>query len=102
MSQFLEAMMVICFGISWPVSIVKSIRAKTAKGKSWIFIVFILVGYAFGILSKVMSGKITYVFFFYVLNFIVVFIDGCLYLRNYRLDMQRERGTGAADPRKDG
>ncbi len=90
MGQFFEACMVICFGISWPVSIIKSVRSRTVKGKSLIFILFILVGYAFGIISKLVSGTITYVFIFYVLNFIMVSIDVGLYIRNRRLDKANE------------
>lgn len=33
MAELLEAMMVLSFGISWPASIIKSYRARTAKGK---------------------------------------------------------------------
>ena len=40
MSEFLEALMVIAFGISWPMNIVKSVRARTAKGKSFLFLIF--------------------------------------------------------------
>jgi len=86
MSQLFEAFMVICFGISWPLSIMKSYKSRTAKGKSIYFILFILLGYGFGITSKLLSTHITYVFVFYVLNFIMVFIDVCLYIRNTKLD----------------
>ena len=30
----LEAGMLVCFGISWPFNIAKSLRSRTAKGKS--------------------------------------------------------------------
>lgn len=86
MSQLFEAFMVICFGISWPLSILKSYQSRTTAGKSIFFILFILAGYAFGIASKIISNNITYVFIFYVLNFIMVFIDVCLYFRNAKLD----------------
>lgn len=86
MSQFFEALMVICFGISWPMNIIKSLKTRTAKGKSLLFLLFILVGYVFGIAAKLISGNITYVFFFYVLNFIMVSTDVILYFRNKRLD----------------
>ena len=65
MSQFFEALMVICFGISWPMNIIKSLKTRTAKGKSLLFLLFILVGYVFGISAKLISGNISYVFFFY-------------------------------------
>jgi len=93
MSELLEAMMVVSFGISWPISIAKSWRSKTAKGKSLIFILFILFGYAFGIFSKLAADKITYVFIFYVINFIMVAFDACLYVRNNRLDQKNSQPT---------
>ena len=37
MSDLLEALMIICFGLSWPISIRKSYTARTAKGKSLFF-----------------------------------------------------------------
>lgn len=89
MSQLLETFMVISFGISWPMSIVKSYTARSNKGKSIVFLIFILFGYACGILSKLLADKITYVFVFYVLNFTMVAIDLCLYFRNKRLDNKK-------------
>ena len=86
MSQFLEALMVISFGISWPLSIYKSYKSGTSKGKSLFFLLFILFGYACGIFSKITSGAITYVFLFYVLNFVMVGTDILLYFRNRRLE----------------
>ena len=86
MAQVFEVLMVICFGISWPVSILKSYRARTARGKSIVFMLFILVGYAFGILCKFAVGSITYVVIFYIINFVMVSIDTALYFRNSALD----------------
>ena len=94
MSQLFEAFMVICFGISWPLSILKSYKSKTAKGKSILFILFILAGYGFGIASKLLSGNITYVFIFYVLNFLLVFVDVLLYFRNDKLDQRASFAAG--------
>lgn len=90
MAQLLEAAMVISFGLSWPTSILKSYTSRTAKGKSFLFLCFILVGYLFGITSKFISGNLTYVVVFYIINFVMVFIDLCLYLRNRKLDKARE------------
>jgi lipopolysaccharide export LptBFGC system permease protein LptF len=87
MAQLMEAAMVVCFGISWPTSIIKSYTSRTSKGKSIIFICFILIGYLFGIASKIMAGKLNYVLVFYIINIIMVFIDLCLYIRNRKLDM---------------
>ena len=89
MSEFLEACMVVSFGISWPMNIIKSVRTRSAKGKSLPFLLFIFAGYICGIASKLISGKITYVFVFYVLNLLMVGTDIILYFRNRRLDAQR-------------
>jgi hypothetical protein len=95
MTELLEAAMLICFGISWPVSIIKSYRSRTSKGKSIVFILLVMVGYACGILSKIWSGRITYVFVFYVINLIMVGIDCALYIRNVKLD---QNGVEVVDP----
>lgn len=89
MSQLLETFMIISFGISWPMSIAKSYKSRTNKGKSIVFLIFILFGYACGILSKLLADKITYVFIFYLLNFIMVTIDLCLYFRNKKIVLKQ-------------
>ena len=93
MSQMFEAFMVIAFGISWPLSIVESLRSKTAKGKSLIFMLFIFVGYICGIISKIISGRITYVFVFYVLNLVMVGTDIVLYFRNRKFDREQKKNA---------
>lgn len=96
--DFLEAATIFCFGLSWPISIRKSIVSRTAKGKSLFFEVFLLIGYACGIARKIMqlvdgsSGFLFYLSaFFYVLNFIEISIDVALYFRNKKLDEIAER-----------
>ena len=81
-----EALMLVCFGVSWPISVIRSARSRTAKGKSPVFLAFIIIGYASGIVWKLLSGSITYVFWFYGLNLLMVTVDLCLYFRNARLD----------------
>lgn len=90
MSELFEALMVISFGISWPMSIIKSYTSRTTKGKSLFFLAMILFGYGCGIASKLVSGKLTYVFIFYVLNFVMVAIDILLYFRNKQIDLSCE------------
>lgn len=90
MGEIFEAIMVICFGLSWPMSVYKSWKSRTAKGKSLVFEVFIFLGYVSGIAGKLVTGNITYVFAFYVLNIVMVSIDLCLYIRNTRLDAQNK------------
>ena len=84
MAQIFESLMLICFGISWPISVYKSITSRSTKGKSVIFTVAILVGYISGILGKIASGNIYYVLYLYIFNFIVVSIDFALYFVNRR------------------
>ena len=45
LTDLLEALTILCFGLSWPVSIHKSWVSRTAKGKSVAFEVILLVGY---------------------------------------------------------
>lgn len=89
-AKILEAVMVVSFGISWPISIIKSYKAKTAKGKSIFFLLLILFGYAAGITAKFIiasvEGKLSYVTTFYILNFVIVSMDLGLYFRNRKLD----------------
>lgn len=91
MSQLFEAFMVVSFGISWPLSILKSYRSRTTKGKSLPFMLFILFGYGCGIVSKLLAGTLTYVFVFYVLNFVMVAVDLSLYFRNRRIQETTEK-----------
>ncbi len=94
MADLLEALMIVCFGLSWPVSIYKSFTSRTAKGKSLFFEVFVWIGYVFGIMRKfllMMTGEafgwLFYLgLFFYILNIAEVSIDMILYYRNVRLD----------------
>ena len=99
-TDLFEALTIFCFGLSWPISIRKSLISRTAKGKSLFFEVFLLFGYAFGIARKFIqvlamgsSGFIFFLsFFFYVLNFIEISIDVALYFRNTKLDKLRDAG----------
>ena len=52
MANLLEALMILCFGISWPISIRKSWISRTAKGKSLFFELFIWIGYIYGMARK--------------------------------------------------
>ncbi len=89
-SEIFEAGMLLCFGCSWPMNITKSIRAKTAKGKSLAFELFVLVGYICGITGKCISGSINWVFAIYILDLLMVATDILLTLRNRRLDKRKE------------
>ena len=85
MAELFETIMVVCFGASWPLSLYKSITSRTARGKSLLFECLIWIGYVFGITGKLLNGKITYVFAFYILITMVT-LDILVYFRNYKLD----------------
>ena len=87
MGTVLEMIMVICFGLSWPINIAKSLRSRTAKGKSPLFLIFIMIGYVAGILGKIITHSITYVLGFYVLNLVMVGFDLVLYFINRKRDL---------------
>ena len=87
MAELFEIIMIVCFGMSWPMNVIKSYRARTAKGKSLPFLLLIITGYVFGIAGKLIGGNFKwYVLFFYVLNLVMVLTDLVLYFRNVRLD----------------
>ena len=88
--QLLEIGMLVCFGLSWPFNITKSLRSRTAKGKSTSFEIMIIIGYLLGLGSKFITGNITYVVAFYILDILLVSTDLVLTFRNKRLDRERE------------
>lgn len=88
-TEIFEIIMIVCFGLSWPMNVIKSYRARTTKGKSLPFLLLIITGYVFGIIGKLLGGNFKwYVLFFYVLNLLMVSTDLALYVRNYRLDKE--------------
>jgi len=97
MAEFLEILMIVSFGASWPLNVIKSYRARTTKGKSLAFLFLIFFGYIAGISSKVVNetymasiSQKWYVLFFYVLNFVMVGADLCLYARNKKIDKEKQ------------
>lgn len=92
-----EILMVICFGASWPFNIVRSYKAKTAKGTSILFMLLIAIGYVGGILCKVFTmiekGGLTWLgyvaFAFYIINLLMVSTGVVIYYRNKNLDKKR-------------
>jgi hypothetical protein len=50
--QLFEGIMLICFGLSWPIDIVHTLRVKHASKKSLAFLTLIICGYGAGIASK--------------------------------------------------
>ncbi len=95
MSEILEILMVVSFGASWPLNIVKAFKARTAKGTSLAFLFLIFFGYIMGIASKFLNPEYMadfsqkwYVLVFYCINLVMVGINIVLYFRNKALDRQ--------------
>jgi len=91
LASILESLMIISFGISWPLSIIRSYRSRSTKGKSLFFMCFIVFGYLCGLASKFITQTFNLAFWFYFPNIILVSTDICLYFRNRKI----ERTEGA-------
>ncbi len=89
MSAILETVMLVCFGFSWPLNVMKAYRSRTAKGMSLPFILLIIAGYAAGILAKLMTHQLNYVLIAYFLNLAIVLLNILVYFRNASLDRKR-------------
>ncbi len=90
MAELLEAIMLVCFGLSWPLNAYKNYKAKTAAGSSWQFIALITAGYLAGIAAKFISGSVNWVLAVYFINLACLGINWAVYFRNRKLDAQRE------------
>lgn len=101
-ASIMEALMVLCFGLSWPLNISKAWKARSTKGMSLPFYFLIWIGYVFANIGKLISihyyvsvaGTAStwtevvkwYVMFFYVVNLIMLTIGILIYFRNARLE----------------
>lgn len=72
--------MLICFGLSWPISIAKSLRTKVVSGKSPLFLGIICIGYLSGILHKALYC-FDWIIVLYTINLFMVAVDLALYFR---------------------
>lgn len=86
MSSIFESIMLICFGLSWPINLRKAYKAKTTKGTSLLFILLIIFGYIAGITAKLISCQTNYVLVVYLLNLAVVLLNLVVYFRNKAFD----------------
>ncbi len=90
MPELLEALMLICFGLSWPLNVYRNVKAHTAKGMSIAFTLLIIAGYAAGITAKIVCHNFSYVLAVYFLNLAIVSLNVIVYFRNKRLDRAAE------------
>jgi hypothetical protein len=83
-SSAAEAVMLVCFGASWPFSIAKAIRVKRVTGKSPVFLFLVLFGYAAGMVAKAFrwdDPRSHWLLALYIYNFAIVGLDTVLYFR---------------------
>ena len=90
MGAIFETVMLVCFGLSWPINVVKAYKSQTTKGTSLSFIFLIITGYVAGIIAKVIAGQTNYVLIVYVINLVIVLLNVVVYARNYQLDKRNQ------------
>lgn len=93
MQNILETVMLVCFGLSWPINLVKNYRAGTAKSTSLPFYLLITVGYVAGIAAKFIGGNINYVLIAYFINIFFVILNIAVYFRNRVIDKRNQNNA---------
>jgi len=79
-----EAIMLVCFGAAWPLSVYKSHKTKSNEGKSIAFLFTIFIGYLAGILHKIIDNY-DWVLYLYLFNQLFVMLDIILFFRNKKM-----------------
>ncbi len=77
---FFEALMLIAFGVGWPVSIWRTLTAPSVAGKSLLFLGIIFTGYVCGLTHKLLNSR-DWVIVFYVINALLVATDFVMVVR---------------------
>lgn len=90
MGSILETIMLICFGFSWPLNVIKAYHARSARGMSLPFILLVITGYIAGISAKFLTGQVNYVLAAYFLNLAIVSVNVVVYFRNLALDKKED------------
>ena len=76
--SFFEIGMLLCFGLSWPVSIAKTLKTRQVGGKSPFFLIIVFFGYICGIIHKLLFS-LDWVVILYCINALLVLGDYILY-----------------------
>lgn len=92
-AHLFEALMLVCFGFSWPLNVIKAYKARTAKGTSLGFIILIITGYLAGITAKIINQQFNYVLAVYFINLAIVMCNIFIYIRNKSLDRKAKNGN---------
>lgn len=85
MIELFEGIMIGSFGLSWPVSVYRSWKSRSTKGKSLAFLLLIEFGYIMGLIGKIAFNP-SFLIAVYSFNTIFVTTDIILFLRNRRLE----------------
>lgn len=80
-----EIIMLLCFGVSWPISIHKTFTLRSTKGKSLMFSCVAMAGYVAGILHKIFYQP-DLVIILYIFNLLMIITDIILFYRNLRIE----------------
>ncbi len=96
-AQILETVMLICFGLSWPVNLVKNYRLRSAKSMSLSFLLLIWGGYVAGVTAKLIQlfapsrpSPTWYLLTIYIVNLLMLTLNLCVWVRNRRLDKEKD------------
>lgn len=102
-AEILEIIMLVCFGLSWPISVYKSIKVRTSVGKSAVFNIFLIIGYISGIVSKfikmdnvmegnnaLLKGIFIFALVMYFINLVMIATNLVLFYLNRNLDRKKE------------
>ena len=95
MAAFLEAIMLVCFGLSWPINAMKAWKAGTAAGTSWMFLALITLGYVAGIAAKFVGNNVNWVLAVYLINLAALIVNWLVFARNRALDAKRRAARAA-------
>jgi phage shock protein PspC (stress-responsive transcriptional regulator) len=87
-----EAIMLLCFGAAWPINIAKTLKNRSAKGKSGLFLAVLIAGYIAGITHKILYSQ-DIVMVLYIVNLVMVSTDFGLYLYFKKRDRLKEAGS---------
>lgn len=88
MASILEALMLLSFGLSWPINAYNAWQARTTRGTSPIFLALITFGYVAGIAAKFVGHNVNWVLGVYIFNLVALIANDLIYLRNLRIDAQ--------------
>lgn len=101
-ATFLEAVMLVCFGLAWPLANLRMLRTGRPEGKGLPFTLVILCGYASGATAKLVlaaqGAALAPVFWLYALNLGSVALNLFLqwHLQPCRKAARAARAAGAA------